>query len=202
MRNFKLLLPLFLCCWINGSAQLDEPAPVGKRRGEYGLVAYVGGGAGYYFNVAGVPDYLNPRISSFSPMTSLRIMWHPDHLVRVGLETGKMQFLSYSFKDSVGNDGKVMVTAVPLLVEWSMAVTKRIHAYAGSGVYFLTSKLDYAGEARSKKLSIGWMAAISYIHPVNNVLGIGTELKWMDAAETTDGSLGLQVQLVWKFLKW
>jgi hypothetical protein len=28
------------------------------------------------------------------------------------------------------------------------------------------------------------------------------ELKYMDAAETSDGSIGFQLQWVWKFLKW
>lgn len=173
-----------------------------RKRGQYSLVAYVGGGVGYYFSVAGVPAYLNPEVSKYSPVTTFRIMWHPDHLVRVGIETGRLRFLSYRFKDSLGNDGRIMVNAVPLLVEWSMAVKERLHLFAGSGVYFLTTKMNYAGEARSKKLSIGWMAAASYMQPLSKDLNLGMELKWMDAAETTDGSFVLQLQLVWRFLKW
>lgn len=176
---------------------IDKP-----KRGQYSLVAYVGGGVGYYFSVAGVPAYLNPVVSKYSPVSSFRIMWHPDHLVRVGIETGRLRFLSYRFKDSLGNDGRIMVNAVPLLVEWSMAVKERLHLFAGSGVYFLTTKMNYAGEARSKKLSIGWMAAAAYMQPLSKDLNLGVELKWMDAAETTDGSFILQLQLVWRFLKW
>jgi hypothetical protein len=129
-------------------------------------------------------------------------MWHPDHLVKVGLETGRMTFLNYTARDSVGNIAKVQTNAVPLLVEWTMALSKRFNLFAGSGVYFLTTNLDYAGKATSKKLSIGWMAAASYIHPLSKNVGLGTELKWMDAAESTDGAFCFQVQLVWKFLRW
>ncbi|MBA2745991.1 MAG: hypothetical protein H0U44_07200 [Flavisolibacter sp.] len=199
MRDFKyFFILLFALQSFVAFAQQSEK----KKRGTYALVAYVGGGVGYYLTLAGVPAYLNPQVSKWSSLTSLRVMWQPDHLVRVGVETGKMQFLSYRFKDSVGNDGRIIVNAVPLLVEWSMAVSKRFQVFAGSGVYFLTTKMDYAGKSRSNKLSIGWMAAISYLHPLGKDLNLGTELKWMDAAETTDGSLGFQLQLVYRFLKW
>jgi hypothetical protein len=180
----------------------EETVPVKKKRGQYSLDIYVGGGIAYYVSIAGVPLYLNPEISKWSSFSSLRLMWHPDHRIKVGIESGKMRFLSYNFKDSTGESGRIIVDAVPLLVEWSMAVTRRLNVFAGSGVYFLKTKMDYAGEAKSNKISIGWMAAVSFIQPLNKDLSIGTELKWMDAAETTDGSLALQVQLIWKFLKW
>ena len=202
MRNKILLLLLSLALVIFGQAQEDSTVNKKKKRGQYSLDIYVGGGVSYYFSVAGLPEYLHPEISKLSSFSSLRVMWHPDHRIKVGVETGKMRFLSYEFKDTVGESGKIIVDAVPLLVEWSMAVTRRLNVFAGSGVYFLKTNMDYAGSARSDKLSIGWMAAISFIQPLNKDLSIGTELKWMDAAETTDGSLALQVQLIWKFLKW
>ena len=113
-----------------------------------------------------------------------------------------MTFYSYSFKDSAGVSGKTKLQAVPLLIEWSMAVTKRLNFFAGSGIYFLTTNLDYQGSTTSPKLSIGWMAAGSYIHPLSGTVGLGTELKWMTASETSNGIVALQLQLVWKFLKW
>jgi hypothetical protein len=129
-------------------------------------------------------------------------MWHPDHLLKVGLETGHMTFYSYTFKDSSGVSGKAKLYAIPVLIEWTMAVTKRLNLFAGSGVYFLRTNLDYQGRTVSPKLSIGWMAAGSYIHPLSSTVGLGTEVKWMDAAETNNGIVSLQLQLVWKFLKW
>ena len=203
MCNLKKIAALIgmLLAFVDGSAQeAFTSQPV--RRNEYALVLYAGGGPGYYLPVAGAPAYLNPEVSKWSPVTSVRLMWFPDHLLKVGVESGYMRFLSYSFKDSVGNKGRILVNAVPLLVEWSMALTKRFNVFAGSGVYFMDSQLDYAGRSSSQKLSIGWMAAVSYIHPLSANLGLGTELKWLDAAETTDGSISLQVQLVWKILKW
>ena len=197
-------IALLLCTaslFVQASGQ-EEFTSQPVKRNEYALVVYAGSGPGYYLPVAGAPAYLNPDVSKWSPVSTVRLMWFPDHLLKVGVETGYMRFLSYSFKDSVGNKGRILVNAVPLLVEWSMALTKRFNVFAGSGVYFMNSRLDYAGRSSSQKISIGWMAAVSYIHPLSENLGLGTELKWLDAAETTDGSISLQVQLVWKILKW
>jgi len=198
-KNNWLFLLLFLS--VRASAQKEFTSQA-TGRGDYSLVVYVSGGLGYYPSYAGKLLYLQPKISNINPVSTVRLMWHPDHLLRVGLETGYMTFLSYTIKDSAGNKGKVVLDAIPLLLEWTMAVTKRVNVFAGSGVYFTHTRLNYAGKTSSKKLSVGWMAAASYIHPLSKNLGLGTEVKWMDAAESRDGSICVQLQLVWRFLKW
>lgn len=202
-RGIMCFFFLLTFCISNAQdTQEKEFTSQGNKRGEYALVLYAGGGLSYYLSAGGAPKYLQPDLKKFSPMGSLRLMWHPDHLIKVGVETGRLTFLNYTAKDSAGNVAKVQTNAVPLLIEWTMALTKRFNVFAGSGVYFLTTNLDYAGKSTSSKLSIGWMAAASYIHPLSRNLGLGTELKWMDAAESTDGALCLQLQLVWKFVRW
>jgi hypothetical protein len=198
-KNNWLCFLLFLS--VQASAQKEFTSQT-TGRGDYSLVVYASGGLGYYPSYAGKLSYLQPKISNINPVSTVRLMWHPDHLLKVGLETGYMTFLSYTIKDSAGNRGKVVLNAIPLLLEWTMAVTKRINVFAGSGVYFTHTRLNYAGKISSRKLSVGWMAATSYIHPLSQNLGLGTEIKWMDAAESRDGSICVQLQLVWRFLKW
>ena len=201
LNNKKSWLCLLLFVSMRTAAQEEFTSqPVG--RGDYSLVIYVSGGLGYYPSYAGKLAYLQPDISNINPVSTIRLMWHPDHLLKLGLETGYMTFLSYTIKDSAGNKGKVVLNATPLLLEWTMAITKRFNVFAGSGVYFTKTRLDYAGKTASKKLSVGWMAAASYIHPLSKNVGLGTEVKWLDAAESRDGSICLQLQLVWKFLRW
>lgn len=201
MRHLKYLF-VFLLISVNCFAQEDEFSSQPQKRGEYGWVVYVSGGGGYYLSNRGTPNYLDSKVSNLSHVSNIRIMWHPDHLLKVGLETGHMTFYSYTFKDSAGISGKAKLYAIPVLIEWTMAVTKRLNLFVGSGVYFLRTNLDYQGRTVSPKLSIGWMAAGSYIHPLSSTVGLGTELKWMDAAETNNGIVSLQLQFVWKFLKW
>lgn len=203
MSGNKLFLLLALLFFGNNVFCQDEGfSSQPQKRGEYGWVLYASGGAGFYVSNRGVPQHLNAVVSNLSHVSNLRIMWHPDHLLKVGLETGHMTFYSYTFKDSTGLGGKTKLYAIPVLIEWTMAVTKRLNLFAGSGVYFLRTNLDYRGRTVSPKLSIGWMAAASYIHPLSTDIGLGTELKWMEAAETSNGIISLQLQLVWKFMKW
>lgn len=183
-------------------AQEEEFTSMPTGRGDYAMVSYVGGGLGMYADNAGTPNHIQTSLDKIEGNYSMRFMWHPDHLLRFGLETGYMAFYTYTLKDSIGNSGKTALRAIPALVEWSMALTKRFNIFAGSGIYFLTTDLDYISKTKSHKISVGWMAAASYILPVSKNMGIGMELKYMDAAETSDGTIGLQLQWVWKFLKW
>jgi hypothetical protein len=196
--------PLIYLLWllpVNLQAQEKEftSMPTGR---DYALVSYVGGGFGLYANDAGTPVHLQTNLDKLKANSFVRLMWHPDHLLRFGLESGYMTFYSYTLKDSANRTGKAALRAVPVLVEWSMALTKRFNIFAGSGVYLLTTNLDYLTKTKSHKVSVGWMAAASYILPVSKQMGLGMELKYMDAAETSDGSMIFQLQWVWKFLKW
>lgn len=180
----------------------DEFTSRPTGRGQYSFVAYFGGGMGYYASNGGIPEYLRPTVSKWNGVGTLRVMWHPDHLLKAGLETGYITLYSYKLKDSAGRTGKIALNATPILVEWSMSLKNRINIFAGSGLYILNTKLDYDGKVNSNKLSVGWMAAASYIYPIAKEVGIGTEIKWLYAAETSNGSICGQLQLVWRFLKW
>jgi hypothetical protein len=197
-ETYLILLLLFSLQLYGQETFTSQP----QQRGEQALVMYISGGAGYYPSYKGALSYLQPRMNNINPVSSIRLMWHPDHLLKVGLETGYITFLSYSIEDTAGNKGKVVLRAIPVLLEWTMAITRRINIFAGSGVYFTQTKLDYAGVSTSGKISVGWMAAASYIQPVSKNMGLGVEVKWLDAAESRDGSVCLQLQWVWRFLKW
>jgi hypothetical protein len=196
------ILCMFLCLSLALFAQEEEFSLQPTKRGAYAWVAYFSGGPGYYVSNNGAPTFVSRKISNLSHVTTVRIMWHPDHLLNVGLETGHLTFYTYRFRDSTNTEGVVKLNAIPLLVQWNMAVTKRLNFFAGSGLYFLTTNLDYRGKTTSKKVSIGWMAAGSYIHPLSEKVGLGSEVKWMNASEASSGIVSFQLQLVWKFLNW
>lgn len=204
MRNNKLFLLIlglvFFCATVN--AQEGEFTSLPSRHGTYSLVAYISGGAGYFASTKGYPGYLHANVRRVNPVSTIRILWHPDHLLKGGVETGYITFYAYSMRDSSGNKGKVALNATPVLLVWSMSVTRHFNIFAGSGAYFLNSHLDYLGKTVSKKFAVGWMAAASYIVPLSKNAGLGAETKWLYAAETSNGSICLQVQFVWKFMKW
>ena len=88
MWHRKLLLALLI--FVSAYCQSQEPefSSQPQKRAEYGWVMYVSGGAGYYVSNRGTPRYLESEVSNLSHVANLRIMWHPDHLLKVGIETG------------------------------------------------------------------------------------------------------------------
>ena len=171
------------------------------RAQERALVLYAGGGMSHYPGTPGVPAHMDTRITSWAPSGTARLMWHPGHRLHVGLESGWTPVYSYSI-DGPGATGSVHLDAVPLLLVWSMPLTERISLFAGYGTYRLTTTLDYLGSTRTSMFSMGYSAALSYVHPVSQRLGIDMELKWFNAGETRHTVLAAQLQLVWKLHTW
>ena len=170
-----------------------------KRR--QSLVLQIGGGlSSYVAPITIKPIELPGSIKRNSLAATVRLMWYPNYRLRLGIESGFINFYSYKVKNG-NNSGKVNLNAVPLLIVWSMQVVKRVNVYAGFGTYFVTTHLDYLGKVDSKAFILGSNIALSYTQPISSRLGIAAEAKWMNAFETKDYALGLQVQMVWKFIQ-
>lgn len=165
------------------------------------FVLYVGGGlGGYTTTINPTAGILQGDVSKINPVGTFRIMWHPGYRLHLGIETGYTNFYSYHVKN--GNvSGKVSLDAIPLLIVWSMPVVKRVSIFAGIGSYWLTTRLNYDGQVKSKTFSLGSNIALSYTQPLSKTLGLAAEAKWMNAFETKDNLLSLQVLLVWQIFK-
>jgi hypothetical protein len=172
--------------------------PVKKDSGSYkterAVVIYLGGGLSIFAGELGTPSGFNASVTKNHPVGSLRIMWHPGHLMHLGLETGWVRFYSYTI-DNNGIKGTTELNATPLLFVLSMPLKERFHVFAGSGFYFMQSVLDYESKVTSKGYSLGYMFAASYFQPITKMFGIAAETKWMDATGTRDAVVSFQLQL-------
>jgi hypothetical protein len=170
-----------------------------KRR--QSLVLQIGGGlSAYVAPITIKPIELPGSIKRTSVSGTVRLMWYPNYRLRLGIESGFINFYSYRIKNA-DVPGKVNLDAIPLLVVWSMQIVRRVNVYAGFGTYFLTTKLDYKGKVESKAFVLGSNIALSYTQPISKNFGIAAEAKWMNSFETKDYAVGLQVQMVWKFVQ-
>lgn len=173
-----------------------------QQKGQYAFVLYAGGGWCSYVGPIGSPGIAtNSSVSRSHPAGTVRIMWHPDHRLRFGIESGYVNFYSYTVQNG-STGGKVSLTGIPIMTVWSMAITKRLNVFAGIGAYLLTTDLNYKGSVKSSSLGLGINASVNYVQPISPKLGIGLELKWIDATQTKDYGVSAQVMLVWKFLEW
>jgi hypothetical protein len=172
-----------------------------KEKGEYALVAFTGGGISFFQGHAGTPGSLNAAVNRKAPIGTFRLMWYPDQLLRVGVESGWVKFYSYEIDDN-GVKSSTEITGTPILVVFSMAFREHLNVYGGTGTYLVQSKLNYNGEVKATVASLGWMLAAAYDIPLSQNLGITSEAKWLWASGPKNGSISLQVHLRWKFLRW
>ena len=175
-------------------------ATVWSQESVYKVVAYVGGGASIYTASAGTPAGLSTDVSKFGPAATVRVMWQPDHMLGVGLESGWTKLYSYTV--SGPTSGKLYYSQVPLYIVWSMKFWDALNVAGGYGYSHVITNLDYAGTVNVATWSMGWLAACSYERPITKTLGIAGEIKWINPIESKDGALTLQVQLVWNILEY
>ena len=182
------------------SGQIVKKNGKPKKTRHYAVVLYAGGGiANYTSNIINQGEQISKQ--TINPDATIRVMWHPNHRLRVGFETGYTNFYSYAIRN--GNDiGKVTLSAIPILVVWSIPIIKRVNLYAGFGSYHLTTHLNYLGKVNSGTYSLGSNIAINYVQPITKKLGLAAEFKWTNAFQTKDNQVSLQAHLVWKFLEY
>lgn len=211
MKNLYTVVLMVLLAVLSETAKAQADSS-GVKRGPYALVITAGGGLSYYSARLGVPSALEqPTVSRFGIPASLRVMWHPDHRLRFGLETGLIPM--YSYRGNAANSrARVEVSAIPILLVFSMplawlsgterSLARRLAVSGGTGAYLIRSQLDYAGIVNSSRPSVGWMLGGSYTQPISRRLRVATELKWFDAGATEDAAFVLQLQLVWRAFSW
>lgn len=197
-RAARLILLLAIALPCAATAQTGGTDATGHDS-SYALVAYVGGGWAQYISTPGSPADLPVDYTKGGLAGTVRLMWEPDHLLRLGIETGWTAMYSYDIQDATG--GKMSLGAVPLLLVWSMQF-QRFHIFVGTGYYQLQSNLEYGTSTNVTTWSMGWMAAAAYEYPLSRDFGLAGELKWMNATEHEDAVFSAQVQLAWHFLRW
>lgn len=185
---------------------------VNTRRGPYTLVASASSGLSYYATNVLIPATLEqPRLSRFGVPASLRLMWYPDHRLRVGIESGWIPM--YGYRGQVtGEPARVNVSVIPILAVFSMplawlsgterSIARRLALTVGSGYYLNQSRLRYGGDVIGSKNSLGWMAAGSYTQPIGRRFRVAGELKWYDAVSAENAAFTAELQLVWRAFSW
>ena len=168
----------------------------------YSLSTEIGVGYSRYFTTI---DYDDLNQNGFSG--TVRVMWNPEHLLSLGLESGYQYLYSLDVSDYSTEFGNTNVKAsmytVPIFIVFAMKVLPNIKLSAGSGVYLLFNSGELFGdELSSNQISIGAHIGASYTYPINNTMAIGGELLYSYFSKLQDQSFAVQVLFVYDFLKW
>ena len=138
---------------------------------------------------------------------SLKIMWKPEYLLRVGLETGYYRLYSFEQQGIATDFGTADVSsslsAMPIFVNWAMQVLPAVEIFAGIGPTFLfTSFESFGTKAETTQISTSYAVGATYTRRISETIELGGELKYYRINKIEDGTLSLQFVMVYKLLDW
>lgn len=168
----------------------------------YSLSTELGLGYSRYFTTMDYSDLNKNGISG-----TVRIMWNPEHLLSVGLETGYQYLYSIEISNYDTEFGTTDFSAsmytIPIFIMFSMKVIPNVRLNAGTGMYLLFNSGNMFGDAlESNQLSIGGHAGIAYTYPISNNISIGGELLYSYFSKIQDQAFAVQFLFIYDFLKW
>jgi opacity protein-like surface antigen len=138
---------------------------------------------------------------------TIRVMWQPEHLLRVGLETGYYRLYSIAqnnIQTEFGpTDAQSSLDAYPLVLNWAMQIIHNLEIFAGIGTTFLkTSFKSFGVEVNSTQLSTSYIIGGTYTYDIADKIKLGGELKYYRINKIEDGTLTLQFMFVYKLFDW
>ncbi len=159
-------------------------------------------GVGFTRYVTALPQFgLNKNAFNITG----RVMWKPEHLLSVGVESGYVPLYSLranNYNSVFGTtDVDLSMIAVPIFLTFGMEILDDIIIYGGVGGASLNSTADYFD---NRVISSSWTnayeLAASYVFYKNNSLELGSEFKWYNFSKVEDSALILQIALKYDLL--
>ncbi|HEX9251155.1 MAG TPA: outer membrane beta-barrel protein [Ignavibacteriaceae bacterium] len=193
MQLQKILIGVFLLSCVTFGQMTDTT---------YSLSAELGAGYSRYFTTM---DYNDLNKNGFTG--TVRVMWNPEHLLSIGLESGYQYLYSIDISDYSTEYGNTNFSAsmytVPIFIVYAMKIAPNVKLTAASGMYLLYNSGEIFGEQlKSNQISIGARAGISYTYPINNTISIGGELQYSYISKIQDQTVSIQFMFIYDFLKY
>jgi hypothetical protein len=168
----------------------------------YSISTEIGVGYSRYFTTMGYDDLNKNGFSG-----TVKVMWNPEHLLSIGLETGYQYLYSIDISNYDTEFGttefKASMYAVPVFIVFAMKVAPNVKLTAGTGMHLLYNSGEIFGDnIESNQISIGAHAGVTYTYPINNSMSIGGELMYSYISKLQDQTVALQFLFVYDFLKW
>ncbi len=129
-----------------------------------------------------------------------RIMWEPEHLLSIGIESGYIPLYSLdvdNYSTIFGTtDVELSLTAIPFFLTFGMKIFPHFIIYGGVGGASLNSTADYF---ENRVVSTSWTNAYQlsceYIFYEKKGIEFGSEFKWINFSKIEDSALLLQIKM-------
>ena len=186
-----------------GSDSLEVDSTVNLNEGSYRVELHVIGGIGAT-RYSEPPSIYGDKQVFIGYNVNFRLMWHPDHLMSIGLMSG-YQVFSHESIDSVPSypDGLSMeLNSIPLHLVFEVR-PMNIRFGAGIGLYLLQSQLNENGViTHSDDLAYGGSAWIGYTLELADRLRIGPDIVLQVLSDRGVANLSAMITLQYDLLRY
>lgn len=139
--------------------------------------------------------------------TMIRLMWKPEHLLSVGLESGYHYLYNYESHiddpDFGSTNVKSTLTGVPLFFVAAMEIIPSVELLGGIGPTFLNTYFNsYGVESQSSQITTSYFVAGRYEYPINESLALGGELNYYRINKIEDSTLSVLFVLSYRLMSW
>ncbi|NOY05281.1 MAG: hypothetical protein GXO82_01390 [Chlorobi bacterium] len=184
----------FASITVDGFAQEDTPL--------YRVNVSIGSGYSYY-----ITSLEMNSMNKHSFNATAKIMWQPEHLLRVGVESGYLPLYTLERKNFRSKSGTTDVTlsldAVPVMLVFAMELYPGFEVSAGIGGMMLYSSMEsFDNKVVSSSWSNGMAFALTWLTPIDENIQVGGEVKWYNVAKIEDSAVAVQVALKYNLLSY
>jgi hypothetical protein len=125
-------------------------------------------------------DFEGQRKSQF--IFTFRVMWEPEHLMRIGLESGfiHLYYLETKVYDTMFGSTNAMInmSSIPIMAVFTMEIVNNLEIIGGVGGFIIISEVSsFDNYTLSTSWSNAYELGLAYLHPINDKLKIGAEIK-------------------------
>jgi len=138
---------------------------------------------------------------------TFRFMWEPEHLLRLGIESGYLPlfYLETKFYDTVFGDteAELSLNSVPIMAVFAMEVVENFEVFGGVGGFILISEVtSFDNYVLSTSWSNAYELGFSYLYPLNKKLKLGGEVKSYYITKLENYDLVFHVALKYTFFSY
>lgn len=162
----------------------------------YYLNTYFGGG-GSLFNT----DMENTGLIKKGFGGMFRIMWQPEHLLRLGIESGFYHVYDYKGRGTERSEASMNTLPVHLAFMMELFRNFEINFGFGTSLLFITFERG-ADYSESTQYSSSMSLSASYLLPLSEGFKLGAEGKYYYLGKIKDSNLSLMIVTKIAILKW
>lgn len=171
-----------------------------SRDSTYKILIESGGGYGLS------KDSVSQSVTRYGFSGMLRIMWKPDHHLKVGIETGWLRIASLDEEEIKNEFGTVKLdaslNAIPVMAVFDMDIWC-LNLYTGLGYYYVISTISVeTEEITTTKWNVGFYLALAYKYPISEKIKLCGELKWCSIGELGKTILLAEVFVSYNLFEW